>query len=83
MNTTIEIIQDFKVLPFVVAVVVFNKKFSCLMNIKWRFEDGCHANIYLFKVNSKNTRKRCEIHSKLAQKNHQNDVIESLWRFYC
>ena len=31
------------------------------------------ANIYLFIVNSKNTRKRCEICLKLAKK-HQNDV---------
>ena len=51
------------------------------MNIKWRFEDGCQANIYLFKVNSKDTRKRCEIPSKLAQKNHQNDVIDIILVF--
>ena len=30
------------------------------------------ANIYLFKVNNRNTRKGCEICSKLTK--HQNDV---------
>ena len=33
------------------------------------------ANIYLFKLNNKNTRKRCGICSKLTIK-HQNDVID-------
>ena len=32
------------------------------------------ANIYLFKVNNRNTRKRCEICSKLTIK-HQNDEL--------
>ena len=33
------------------------------------------ANIYLFKVNISNTRKRCEIRSKLTKK-HQNGVTD-------
>ena len=36
------------------------------------------ANIYLFKVNIRNTKKRCEIYSKLTiktpERRHQNDV---------
>ena len=33
------------------------------------------ANIYLFKINNRNTRKRCEIiSSKLTIKKHQRDV---------
>ena len=32
------------------------------------------GNIYLFKVNNRNTKKRCEICSKLTIKKHQNDV---------
>ena len=35
----------------------------------------CPANIYLFKVNNRNTRKRCEICSRL----NQNDVWRWLW----
>ena len=33
------------------------------------------ANIYLFKVDNRNTRKRCEICSKLTTR-HQKDVID-------
>ena len=35
------------------------------------------ANIYIFKVNNRNPRKRCEICSKLTLK-HQNDVSDVL-----
>ena len=35
----------------------------------------CQANIYLFKDNNRNTRKRCEKRSKLTIEN-QNDVNE-------
>ena len=34
------------------------------------------ANIYLFKSNNRNTRKRCEILLKVNNKWHQNDVSE-------
>ena len=40
------------------------------------------ANIYLFKVNSRNTRKRCEICSNLTKK-HQNNVIDVVLVFFC
>ena len=33
------------------------------------------ANIYLFKVNNRNTRKRCEISSKLTTKTHQCFIV--------
>ena len=36
------------------------------------------ANIYLLKVNNRNTGKRCEIRSKLTIK-YQNDVIDKCW----
>ena len=39
------------------------------------------ANIYLFKVTNRNTRKRCEICSKLTKKTaeRRNDVIENCY----
>ena len=40
------------------------------------------ANIYLFKVNSTNTRKKCEICSKVTKK-HQNDVNDVVLVFLC
>ena len=40
--------------------------------MKWNIKIKVHAshpgNIYLLKVNNRNTRKRCEIHSKLTIK---------------
>ena len=46
-----------------------NHKFS---DVSW----GIPANIYLFKVNNRNTRERCEIRSKLTLKTPErvNDV---------
>ena len=41
------------------------------------------ANMYLFKVNNRNTRKRCEICSKITIKKHQNDVITFFYFLYC
>ena len=41
----------------------------------WYFIKLFPANLYLFKVKNKNTRKRCEICLKLTIK-HQNDVID-------
>ena len=38
------------------------------MTYIWLLFDSYPANIYLFKVNNKNTRKRCEICSKLTVK---------------
>ena len=38
------------------------------------------AGNYLFKVNNRNTRKRCEIYSKLI-KEHQNDVTDAVLVF--
>ena len=38
---------------------------------KWYKSDSYSANIYLFKVNNRNTRKRYEICSKLAIKTRQ------------
>ena len=50
------------------------------------------ANIYLFKLNNKNTRKRCEIRSNLIIKTPERQIYLLLtlnifhtvfWRFYC
>ena len=43
----------------------------------WYFIKLFPANLYLFKVKNKNTRKRCEIFLKLTIK-HQNDVNDIL-----
>ena len=43
-------------------------------------EITCPANIYLFKFNNKNTRKSCEIWSKLTIKTAK---MTSFWFFYC
>ena len=40
------------------------------------------ANIHFFKANNKNSRKRCELCTKLTMKN-QNDVKTSFWCFLC
>ena len=39
------------------------------------------ANIYLFKVSNRNTRKRCEIHIQSWQK-YQNDVVDVVLVFW-
>ena len=55
------------------------------------------ANVYLFKFNNRNTRKRCEIRSKLTiktperrqnmfkanKKNTRTTSLTSFWCFYC
>ena len=55
------------------------------------------ANVYLFKFNNRNTRKRCEIRSKLTiktperrqnmfkvnKKNTRTTSLTSVWCFYC
>ena len=38
------------------------------------------ANIYLFKVNNRNTRKRCEVCSKLAVKTPERLALNTLFR---
>ena len=40
------------------------------------------ANIYLFKVNHRNTRKKCEICSKLTIKPLKTKSVTSFWCFY-
>ena len=43
-------------------------------------ESFISANIYLFKVNYRDTRKMCEIYSKFTKK-HQNDVNDVVLEF--
>ena len=40
-------------------------------------------NIYLFKVNNRNTRKKCEIYSKLTTKTPERPLMTSFMYFYC
>ena len=40
------------------------------------------ANVYLFKINNKNTRERCEISSKLKIKKTRTTSLTSFWCFY-
>ena len=40
------------------------------------------ANIYLFKVNSRSSRKKCEIRSKLTLRTPETTPMKSLWCFY-
>ena len=46
------------------------------------FEMHFPANIYLFKINSRNTRKRCNICTKLTNKNTRTKSMTSLWCLY-
>ena len=66
---------------------------SCIIVLKKFFllNNGCFGNVkktlfparnYMFKVNNRNTRTRCEICSKFVKKKHQNDVMTSFWCFY-
>ena len=41
------------------------------------------ANIYLFKVINRDTRKRCEIYSELTIKTTKTTSTTSFWGFYC
>ena len=58
---------------------------------KWIILRNCPANIYLFIVNNRNLRKRCEICSKLTIKNlfkvNNKDIrttsLTSFWCLYC
>ena len=72
---------DFSVLLVVKLPLI---KFGLILFTVWKFEHQkwrSPANMYLFKVNNRNTRTRCEICSKLTW-HHQNDVkdlvVESL-----
>ena len=42
-----------------------------------------YADIYLIKVNNRNTKKRCEICSKLTIKKLERHQLTSFWCFYC
>ena len=51
--------------------------------MKWVDESVYPAGIYLLKVNSRNTRKRCEICSKLTIKTPEWQPPASFWCLYC
>ena len=60
-----------------------------VQNVEWFAEGNCQLNscyfparIYLFKVNNRNTRTRCQICSKLTIK-HQNDATGVVLVLYC
>ena len=52
---------------------------SVIVNIS---EDHFPANIYLFKVNDRDTRNRYEIQLKFTTKNNRATTIKSSWCFY-
>ena len=64
---------------------------SCVFTVDFEhvFNDSVYllssppANIYLFKVNNENTRKRCEIYSKLTIKTPKKTSMTLFWCVYC
>ena len=40
----------------------------------------CQVKVYLFKVNNRSTRKRCEIYSKLIKNTKTTSLLESLFK---
>ena len=63
---------------YICYYIILNlRRVNCYQSVPWHFQVvkrcSISANICLFKVNGKNTRKSCEIYSKLTIL-HQNDV---------
>ena len=60
---------------------IFRNKYILFFVAFFKFRITYPVNIYLFKVNNRNTREKCEICSKLTKK-HQTDVIDAVLVFF-
>ena len=68
-----------KVRNFVELLLIDTWQMQLWTNIFQLGLDKFPANIYLFKVNNTNTKKKCEIYSKLTMKTQKRHRWRSFW----